>query len=539
MRQINISASNEFHSSRYSLAWSIFLLLFILLISMSSIVWAGQQEDLEKSIEVINPRPDFSLSLRLDKETGARYAPGEGIRIYFRTSQDAYVTIFGYDSRGDIRLLFPNRYQRDHYVEANREYHIEGIIEAGTPGGREYIQGFATTEPVLVNRELERRLAEEVFPVIEEGISRFTLRIRGILSNLPARRWVSSEILSYQVAERRRESGQLRVNSSPSGADVYLNDRHAGETPLRMEAVRAGEYVLRVEQAGYHGWERRIRIHPDRTTTMHADLERIRQYGSIAIRCNQNDARIYLDGQYQGLTDKNRAILLEDVNEGSHEIRVTLAGYHDWNRRIEVRPNERVRLTVDLERITRTGNLEVSCNVDDADIYVDGKYRGRTLSSRNVTIRNIQEGTHELRMVKEGYRDYTERVRIDAGETHHIHVRMQPERGERQISARIDIDPDTLNLKSHINWITVYIDLPANYEVEDININTVRLSFEGKSVPVEWGDSQKNILMVKFDGDAVKDLFGSSVSAATLRVSGELVDGTIFSGSDTIRVLKP
>ncbi|MFW6130009.1 MAG: hypothetical protein ACOC56_02420, partial [Atribacterota bacterium] len=40
--------------------------ILILLISISFIFTASAQEEIKKSIQVINPRPDFSLSLRLD-----------------------------------------------------------------------------------------------------------------------------------------------------------------------------------------------------------------------------------------------------------------------------------------------------------------------------------------------------------------------------------------------------------------------------------------------------------------------------------------
>ena len=425
------------------------LFTFILIICMSVIITVSGQEELKKSIQVINPRPDFALSLRLDKGAGATYAPGERIQIYFRTNKDAYVTIFGYDSGGNIRLLFPNQFQREQFVNANREYRINGIIEPGTPSGFEYVQGFATTEPALVTREMERRLIDTNFPIIGEGINIFTRRIRGILSALPSQRWVSSETLHYRVIERGAEEGRLRVSSSPSGADVYLNNRYAGKTPLSMEQVRVGEYLLRVEIPGYQVWSRDIRITADRTATIHADLERIQQYGSIAIRANQDNARIYLDGQYKGLTERNRNVILEQVTEGSHDIRVTLSGYQDWTQRVQVRPNQRVQLNVNLERIVRTGSLEIDSNVDNAMIYLDGEYQRRTFSNRSVIIDNIREGTHELRITKEGYLDYITNIRITSGQTQYINIRMEQE----QRKGAIAVNCNESNARIFINGV--------------------------------------------------------------------------------------
>jgi hypothetical protein len=50
-------------------------------------ITVNAQEDMKKSIQIINPRPDFALTIRLDKGAGATYAPGERVRVYFRTTE--------------------------------------------------------------------------------------------------------------------------------------------------------------------------------------------------------------------------------------------------------------------------------------------------------------------------------------------------------------------------------------------------------------------------------------------------------------------
>jgi hypothetical protein len=100
----------------------------------------------------------------------------------------------------------------------------------------------------------------------------------------------------------------------------------------------------------------------------------------------------------------------------------------------------------------------------------------------------------------------------------------------------IDIDPDTLNLDSKGRWITAYITLNSPFDGNDIDICTVILE---DTIPAEWGDVQNDTLMVKFDRSEVEDYIGVPQESIELTISGKLMDGIPFEGSDTIRVIDP
>jgi parallel beta-helix repeat protein len=107
------------------------------------------------------------------------------------------------------------------------------------------------------------------------------------------------------------------------------------------------------------------------------------------------------------------------------------------------------------------------------------------------------------------------------------------------IRATIDLDPDTLNLRSGGRWITCYIELPEGHDVADIDISTVRLEGEvqAEARPTQVGDSDDDEipdLMVKFDRSAVQGLL--EVGDVELTVTGTV--GLVnFQGSDTARVI--
>ena len=81
------------------------------------------------------------------------YARGERVRMFVKTSKDAYVTIVNVDPAGETTVLFPNRYQVNNRVRAGRALEIPApgsgsrVVVRG-PVGTELLKVIASTEPV-------------------------------------------------------------------------------------------------------------------------------------------------------------------------------------------------------------------------------------------------------------------------------------------------------------------------------------------------------------------------------------------------------
>jgi hypothetical protein len=106
------------------------------------------------------------------------------------------------------------------------------------------------------------------------------------------------------------------------------------------------------------------------------------------------------------------------------------------------------------------------------------------------------------------------------------------------LPATIDIEPDTLNLKSQGKWITCYIGLPEGYPVEGIADSIL---LEDRFM-VEHSEVQDGILMVKFNRqeviDYIEDTGFELPTDLTLTVIGKVMINLLyFGGSDTIRVI--
>jgi hypothetical protein len=117
------------------------------------------------------------------------------------------------------------------------------------------------------------------------------------------------------------------------------------------------------------------------------------------------------------------------------------------------------------------------------------------------------------------------------------------------VSATIDINPNTLNVKSQSdkNAITTYIEFPAGYDVGQIDVATIKMDVNGTMVaaqltPTSIGDYDTDGVldrMVKFDRQVLIKALAGSTGDVTLTVKGQLTNGGWFTGTDTIRVINP
>ncbi|MBA7676597.1 hypothetical protein ES703_84841 [subsurface metagenome] len=107
------------------------------------------------------------------------------------------------------------------------------------------------------------------------------------------------------------------------------------------------------------------------------------------------------------------------------------------------------------------------------------------------------------------------------------------------IPATVKIMPKTLNLESNGNWISCTIELPSEYDIADIDTETIVLNDNVEIGPV-WSRTNQgaNKLLVKLSRYQTQQMLNDIEGLVELTVRGTLIDGMEFKGSDTIRVLK-
>jgi hypothetical protein len=102
------------------------------------------------------------------------------------------------------------------------------------------------------------------------------------------------------------------------------------------------------------------------------------------------------------------------------------------------------------------------------------------------------------------------------------------------IPANVRIIPRTINLISKGQWIAAFIRLPEEYNVADIDPNSIFL--QGDIEPERfWLTEDNQIAIAKFNRENVQAIL--SIGEVELTITGRLTDGTIFEGADVITVI--
>ncbi|MFX1307696.1 MAG: hypothetical protein ACFFB8_19065 [Promethearchaeota archaeon] len=108
------------------------------------------------------------------------------------------------------------------------------------------------------------------------------------------------------------------------------------------------------------------------------------------------------------------------------------------------------------------------------------------------------------------------------------------------IIATIDFHPEVINFKSKGNWVTVYISLPDDYDVNNVNMNTVFLNGDipasTKTEIIDINNDNIPDLMVKFNRTLVKNGLEPQ-EFCNIIITGEMIEGNEFKGIDIIKLI--
>ena len=197
--------------------------------------------------------------------------------------------------------------------------------------------------------------------------------------------------------------GSLHITSNPDGADCILDGQRKGITPLVLNNVGTGNHKLEINKSGYNNLVEDIKIEDEKTFEKTYNLSS--SFGTIGIMAKP-DADIFIDGKLVGNKKYSG-----QLNEGLHTIEVRKDHYISDIRTITIEKEQQYPISITLK--PKLGILSIKCDPADAIVTLDNETVGKT----PVTLNNILEGEHILKIEKDEYRPYEKRIKITQDQT--------------------------------------------------------------------------------------------------------------------------
>jgi hypothetical protein len=154
-------------------------------------------------------------------------------------------------------------------------------------------------------------------------------------------------------AVQRGTTATLKIASQPVGAQAFVDEKLMGVTSvatgeLVLESVPPGSYNLRLTAAGYQDWAQSVTLPAGNVTSVEAKLAP--RFSQLALVTQPGGVQVYLDDTFKGTTSEQEGRLrIENLAPGSHQVRLSLAGYKEWSQQVTSNPGETLPLTVKLE----------------------------------------------------------------------------------------------------------------------------------------------------------------------------------------------
>jgi hypothetical protein len=214
-----------------------------------------------------------------------------------------------------------------------------------------------------------------------------------------------------QIADKKEELnillkpnfGYIKVTSSPEhAAQVLIDDKALSlNTPATSDALKSGEYTVKVIKEMYQPYIQKITVSDGKTTEINAILQP--NFAELTINAPA-EASLYINNEIKGKGSwKGR------LPAGVFSLEARLNQHRDAKQDVELSMGE--NRIVNLNPTPIYGSLDVITNPPGATITIDGKEYGTTPN----TINKLLIGDYTVQLSRQGYATFSKTVSIMEG----------------------------------------------------------------------------------------------------------------------------
>jgi formylglycine-generating enzyme required for sulfatase activity len=158
-------------------------------------------------------------------------------------------------------------------------------------------------------------------------------------------------------------NARLLVNTIPRSANVTVNGRYRGQSPVNLSLSPDINYEIGMSKAGYGVAQRKIRLQAAASEEITVDLTA--RTGQVTVRSYPSDATVYVDGRARGT-----GTVTVNLSSAPHRIEVRRQGYESYGRSITPRPGypQTVQIRLRSEEEIRQASIALTITTSNDQI---------------------------------------------------------------------------------------------------------------------------------------------------------------------------
>ncbi len=232
----------------------------------------------------------------------------------------------------------------------------------------------------------------------------------------------TATMLPQMKEQAKPKFGVIVVEADVPDAEVYIDgNKHPDNTPALISNVIEGLHVIEVRKPPSLPWKQTVQVKANETTKVHADLQATMHggVGVVRVLSDAQGARAYLDGTDMGPVPVD----IKDVKAGDHIVQVKAPGMQTGEKTVKVSAgsSQIVKFDLNTESPADSGTLKVVSMVPEAQVFIDGAAVGKVPVEKK-----LSAGEHPVVVRLDGFKQFEQKVRIEAGQTVTVQANLKP-----------------------------------------------------------------------------------------------------------------
>jgi serine/threonine protein kinase len=151
-------------------------------------------------------------------------------------------------------------------------------------------------------------------------------------------------------------NASMSFQSNPNGAEIWINRELFGTTPMGLQELKPGIFLIEIKKDGYERFQERIELDKGMKEVIEATL--IPFTGGLSITKDPPSAIILLDGK-KYVDNHSPLVDLKNIIVGKHRIEIVKSGFSSFIEEVEIKKNEIIQLNTRLVQLEGTLSIHV------------------------------------------------------------------------------------------------------------------------------------------------------------------------------------